>query len=147
MNAIEELRTENQRAHELRATAEKSLEEQFQVLAKGIDARFKELLGALNSLNGAVQEVRNHTHVMEELLKARKAQDLLAQRTSLVAHQPVPVPPQPGPSTVSGVNNILANVIMSEGIANVDVEMDPALIGEQLQHPHHDDEAHMGSHE
>ena len=143
MKEIKELRAELQREHESRAAAEKRLGAQSEALAMNMEAMFQELSGALHILNGVVQEVRHHTHVTHELLVARQARDQPAQRTSMVAHQPVPVPPQPGTSTVSGFNNILSNVVTSEGISQVEVEMYPMVIEEQLHTPPHHDGSHM----
>ena len=53
--AIGELRTDNRRAHKLRAAAEEELREQFQKLADRFDAKLQGLHGVLDSLNGAVQ--------------------------------------------------------------------------------------------
>ena len=125
--AIGELRDKNWRAQELRATVEESLGEQLRILADGFNARFQELNGVLDSLNGAVQEMGHRIYVVEELMKAKKAREWLVHRAEQSAPQPAPAPvsAQPGVSTASGTNNILADAMQMENIPLVDVELDP----------------------
>ena len=122
-NELQELRAEIQQEHASRVEAEKRLGNQFESMAKNLETMFQGLSGGLHNLNGIVQAVRTHTHVTYELLVATKqAQDRLAQRTPTATPQPEPMPPHTEP-TGSRINDILSNVVITEVLPHVDVEL------------------------